>query len=65
MASLRLRGLKGAETPSNLSEWLDKWQPRVGSLNKRKGRASAVRASGALDELEFLLMRTVGKDVTE
>jgi hypothetical protein len=58
--------LKNPETPYTLGEWLEKWESKLSSLKPRKGtKSAALRASKALDELEFLLMRTIGKDLSE
>jgi hypothetical protein len=53
------------KVPSSLEEWLAKWEPRLSSFKKRKGSATAGKASEALDELEFLLTRTVENQLTE
>jgi hypothetical protein len=63
--SFRSRTRRQKEVPSSLEEWLEKWEPRLTSFNKRKGTQTAGRASAALDELEFLLSRTVENEVTE
>ena len=51
--------------PENVDQWLEKWHPRIGSMGKRHGRVVAARASSALDELEFLLARTIENQVSE
>jgi hypothetical protein len=61
--SFRRRNRK--QVPSSLEEWLEKWEPKLYSFNKRRGTKIAVKASDALDELEFLLSRTVENQVTE
>jgi hypothetical protein len=53
------------QVPSSLEEWLQKWEPKLPSFNKRRGTQTSGRASAALDELEFLLSRTVENQVSE
>jgi hypothetical protein len=53
------------EVPESVDQWLSKWQPKISYLRKRRGKSVASRASHALDELEFLLARTVENQVTE
>jgi hypothetical protein len=53
------------DVPENIDQWLDKWHPKISSLRKRRGKVVAARASNALDELEFLLARTVENQVNE
>ncbi len=53
------------QVPSSLEEWLQKWEPKLPSFNRKRGTRTSGRASAALDELEFLLSRTVENQVTE
>ena len=53
------------EVPESLDEWLEKWEPKIPRLRKKRGKVVATRASGALDELEFLLRRVVENQVSE
>ena len=54
------------EVPSSLGEWLDKWEPKVSLFKKRKKKTQvSSKAADALDELEFLLARTVENQVSE
>jgi hypothetical protein len=63
--SLHSRRSERDDVPSSLEEWLEKWEPRLTSFKKRKGTRTSGRASEALDELEFLLSRTVENQVSE
>lgn len=56
---------KEKDIPESLDQWLDKWQPKIIGLRRRRSRAVSLRASGALDELEFLLARTIENQVAE
>jgi hypothetical protein len=51
--------------PENVEDWLAKWEPKLNGLKKRRGKTVAAKASGALDELEFLLARIVENQVSE
>jgi hypothetical protein len=53
------------DIPETLDEWLNKWEPKISVLKRKRGRVVATRASGALDELEFLLKRTVENRIQE
>ncbi|MDH2900913.1 MAG: hypothetical protein PXY39_08060 [archaeon] len=44
---------------------MEKWEPKIPRLRKKRGNVVATRASGALDELEFLLRRVVDNQVSE
>jgi hypothetical protein len=62
----RAKTSRTREVPSTLGEWLDKWEPRVSSFKRqRRRRQVSVTAANALDELEFLLARTVENQVSE
>jgi hypothetical protein len=61
----RPRPARQAEVPSNLEEWLNKWEPRISTFKKRKRKEVSSKATNALDELEFLLARTVENQVSE
>jgi len=65
MMAIRLRNGRNQNVPSNLDEWLDKWEPKIAGYKRRRGRAVAGKASSALDELEFLLARTIEGQVSE
>jgi hypothetical protein len=51
--------------PASLEEWLDKWEPKLTIFKKNNGKKVSRRALEALDELEFLLARTVENTVAE
>ena len=52
--------------PETLGDWLEKWEPRIPNLRKkRQKKERKARADNALDELEFLLARTVENQVSE
>jgi hypothetical protein len=53
------------EVPESLEDWLSKWEPKIRTLRKRRGKVVAKRATCALDELEFLLARSVENQVSE
>ena len=61
----KMRRSRQREVPSSLTEWLDKWEPKISGLQKRSKSQVSGRAAGALDELEFLLARTVENQVEE
>jgi hypothetical protein len=65
MMTLRSRAAVSREVPESLDEWLKKWEPKIAGLRKKRGKVVAVRASGALDELEFLLKRVVENQISE
>ena len=64
MMTIRSR-VSNREVPESLDEWLEKWEPKIPRLRKKRGKVVAIRASGALDELEFLLRRVVDNQVSE
>lgn len=53
------------DQPETISDWLDKWEPKIKVMRRRRTGERSVRAGGALDELEFLLARTVENQVAE
>jgi hypothetical protein len=59
-----LRGSR-QQVPSSLGEWLEKWEPKISSFKRKSKKDVTSRASYALDELEFLLARTVENSVSE
>ncbi|MHB1908789.1 MAG: hypothetical protein ACYCQJ_07940 [Nitrososphaerales archaeon] len=63
--AVRLGGSREYDVPEDLEQWLDKWEPRISGLRRKRRATVSVRASVALDELEFLLARTVENQVTE
>ena len=65
MASTRSKVIREKEVPENLSDWLEKWEPKINTLRRRRSSVRSYKAGTALDELEFLLARTVGSQVSE
>ncbi len=62
----RVQVIRRDPVPETLGDWLDKWEPRIPSLRrKRKTQERKTKADNALDELEFLLARTVESQVSE
>ncbi len=53
------------EQPETITAWLEKWEPKIKVMRARKRRGRSERAGSALDELEFLLARTVENQVAE